>query len=1347
MHDVDIDQLTDAERRALLAGLLRKRRAAGTENLASPRSVLLPNAGSRYEPFPLTEVQRAYWVGRSASFELGGVGCHAYIEYDLAGLDRELLESAWQKLVHRHDMLRAVVREDGLQHILPAVPRYKIEHRDLRGVEEQHARRELEMIRLRMSHHVFPPDRWPLFELRTTQLEQQLLLHMSLDLLPVDFWSIQILISEWIQLALDPALQLPPLQISFRDYVLATRPTPDCEGYRRAQEYWQQRLPSLPPPPKLPLAKPPSGVMRPQFKRWHATLEPALWRGFKDRSARAGVTPSAALMAAFARVLATWSQSGKFTLTLTLFERLPLHPQVDRLVGDFTSIILVEVNAETSVSFETIANRVATQLWNDFEHREFSGVRALQDLAKRQGRPVSIPVVFTSALAHTMPGMEMLESRGGGFDKVVYSVSQTPQVWLDHQVYEHAGSLHYNWDAVEELFPPHLLDDIFATYRGYLRRLAGDDAAWTETHISLVPEAQLAQRAAINDTAAPVSVDLLHAPFLEQAGLRPQHTAIIAADRRLSYEEVSRRARTLARQLRRMGCAPNRLVAIVMEKGWEQVVAAVAILEAGGAYLPIEPDLPKARLWMLLERGEVNIALTQSCISARLEWPACVRCVSVDQTTVDECDGLDEPLERYAHCEDLAYVIFTSGSTGEPKGVMIEHGSALNTVLDINERFAIGPDDRVLALSSLGFDLSVYDIFGALAAGATIVLPHAISSRDPGDWASLVLRERVTIWNSVPALLQMLLDCVGSRKELLGNSLRLALLSGDWIPLGLPDSARDLMERCHIVSLGGATEASIWSIFYPIGAIDPQWSSIPYGGPLRNQQMHVLNETMQPCPTWVQGHLYIGGIGLARGYWRDEAQTSAQFVRHSQTGERLYRTGDMGRYLPDGTVEFLGREDEQVKVQGYRIELREIESVLERHPAVHNAAVVVQGERAAPKRLVAYIVTDGISVEQLSDYARELLPGYMVPGEWHKVESLPLNANGKVNRRALPAITGASHTAGAPSVNGMDLRAQIAALVAEELGHALPDHDQNLLAVGATSLDLVRTVGRLEKKFGFRPSFKDFLQEPTVAALARLVEQHRERVALQRSGDATWRSGTAGSFELIIDPDAREAFRLESRGIREFGDGWGALVLEREQSAADLSERVPRRRATRRFLPDPVPLASLGAWLAELSQMRQDGGVKYAYGSAGSCYAVQTYLYAKHGGISGCGAGTFYYHPIKHCLVPLTLGRELDPAIHDPFINRPIFERARFSLFFVSQPGAIEPMYGELAWRFSLIEAGAMAHALECSAWRFGLGVCPIGMLDFAAVRPLFHLDEGQELLHAHVGGLVEPADWEEGVV
>jgi amino acid adenylation domain-containing protein len=1336
----------------LMAAEVERRRSEQTDDSAPTElPSIVPDPDNRREAFPLTDIQEAYWIGRLGAFELGNVGSHYYLELDAGALDRDRLEAAWQQLIERHGMLRTAVLAEGQQQLIDPAPRYRIELSNLAGRSEAERERALTRERARMSHRSYSGEHWPPFELRLTRIAPtRTRIHMSLDLLMLDLWSARLLMRELLALYEEPNLALPPLEIGFREYVLAIREFEKSERWTRSLQYWMQRLPTLPPAPGLPLARDPATIKQPHFVRRAGTLTAPEWERVKTDAQANGLTASSVLLAAFSAVLAKWSRHQQFTINLTLFQRLPLHPQVNQIVGDFTSTILLAVDCGRAATLVDLAREAQGQLWRDLEHHYVSGVRVIRELARirETGPRPSMPIVFTSGLAQGMPELERLERmQGPGFGEIVHSISQTPQVWLDHQVYEQAGALLFNWDAVEELFPPELLDDMFAEYAALVQRLARDGmqsielgtngAAWSRADEQPVAD--------VSPTAA--SLGLLHGPFLEQVSKAPTRAAIVSLDRRLSYQDLYRRARTLARRLHQMGAGRDKLVAIVMEKGWEQIVAAVAVLEAGAAYLPIDPDLPQERIWLLLRRGGADIVVTQPCVRDRLTLPQETTCVAVEWELGEPDPTLDSWQPPRARGEDLAYVIFTSGSTGEPKGVMIEHQSALNTILDINERFAVGADDRILALSSLSFDLSVYDIFGALAAGAAIVIPHPSSAREPGDWASLVLHERVTIWNSVPALLDMLVDHVGERKELLGASLRLALLSGDWIPVKLPDRARTLIPGLQVISLGGATEASIWSIFYPIGRVAEDWTSIPYGRALSRQETVVLNDIMQPCPMWVTGEIYIGGVGVARGYWRDEEKTNARFVLHPQTGKRLYRTGDLGRYLPSGDIEFLGREDDQVKIQGFRIELGEIEAALARHPDVRAAVVNVSGQRTGPRHLVAYVVGDAISFDALKEHLRERLPSYMVPNVWRQLDQLPLTANGKINRKALPDEAARAHVHTPAPAGDSETLATVTALVSAQLNLPSLDPAQNLLALGATSIDLVQTVARLEKEFGFRPSFPEFFREPTVAALARLIDERRNGAGAAAAPAA---APHRRSFELIVEPQAREAFRRERHSIRAFAGEQGKLPLPREELDA-ASSRFQTRRAIRNFLPEPVSLAALGGWLAEISRAAIGETFKQAYGSAGGYYPVQTYLHIKEHGVEGCPSGTFYYHPADHALVPLTLGAELDGAVHEPFTNRPIFEQARFSVFFVNQPAANEPMYGDIALRFSMLEAGAMAQVLETSASRFQLGVCPVGWIDFDAIRGLLHLDEGQELLHSHVGGLAAPSaysgDWEEGSV
>jgi len=512
------------------------------------------------------------------------------------------------------------------------------------------------------------------------------------------------------------------------------------------------------------------------------------------------------------------------------------------------------------------------------------------------------------------------------------------------------------------------VDGIAGATRRLLEDLTTREEAWrctqAENGFRLLPDAQAQRRVQVNATAAPLPEGFLFSGFLRQLHLDRDAPAVIAPERVLTYGELYSQACALAHELRALAVGPNELVAILMPKGWEQIAAAIGIQLAGAAYLPLDVDLPSERVRFLLEHGEACAIVTTASHRGSGQVPSCRPVIEIDR--LEPAPVGDAPPVVKLSANDLAYVIFTSGSTGTPKGVMIDHQGAWNTVVDINNRFGVTSSDRVLALSRLSFDLSAYDIFGLLAAGGTIVIPDAKRVNDPAHWAELRRRHGITIWNSVPALMQLFTEFASSRREIVGDSLRLVLMSGDWIPISLPEQIRRVMPRGEIVSLGGATEASIWSILYPIREVDPAWTSVPYGRPMLNQTFQVLHPNLAPCPDGVAGELYIGGVGLARGYWKDPEKTAAQFVTHPHTGERLYRTGDLGRHRPDVEIEFLGREDFQVKIHGFRIELGEVEAPLAAHPDVRRAVIVAKGTVATGRHLVAYVApVDGVIPDQI----------------------------------------------------------------------------------------------------------------------------------------------------------------------------------------------------------------------------------------------------------------------------------------------------------------------------------------------------------------------------------------------
>ncbi|XXY48838.1 amino acid adenylation domain-containing protein [Sorangium sp. So ce269] len=1273
-----------------LLRLIAEPSASGGREGEAP--IASPGDGEPEAPFAPTDVQRAYLVGRESAFDLGGVGCHGYLERECDGLDLERFERAWNRVIARHGMLRSVFTEDGLQRAQRKVPRFEPKVWDLRAMAPADAGRTLDDIRHRLSHRVFAPTEWPLFDVGVSLLpDGRCRVHINLDLLALDAWSCGILSRDLERFYEQPEIELPPLGVTFRDCIVDAerhRQTPDHE---RSLSYWRERVASLPPAPDLPLARKPRDVTPPRFVRHKGRLDRSAWESLKNLAKSSRLTPSAVVLAAFAQVLGKWSARPELSLTLTSFERPPLHKDVSEIVGDFTTVVLLGFDVGRHRGVSELARATQDQIWRAIEHRRAGAISAL-----RQMRVPSVPVVFTSLLGQGGAEPQSLFSWLG---KEVFMVTQTPQVWLDHQVTEDQGDLAFSWDVVEGLFPEGMVGAMLESYLDLLARLARGDEAFQRARVAL-PISQQAARAEVNRTQRAAPDELLHAAFLRSAAARGESHAVIAPEGSITYGELDRQSSALGRALRARGARPNTLVAIACEKGMTQALGTLGILKSGAAYVPVDPTWPRERIWGILEQGAVQIVLTQARFAEPARWPAGMIVVPLDAP-----GGLSEdesPLEAVQRPDDLAYVIFTSGSTGRPKGVAIDHLGAVNTLADMNARLGVNASDRVLSLSSLAFDLSVYDLFGLWAAGGAVVLPEPARLRDPGHWEELMSRHGVTLWNTVPALMQLLVEHRALRSGALAP-LRAVLLSGDWIPVTLPDRIRETFPGASVLSLGGATEASIWSIAYPIAHVEPSWKSIPYGKPLANQRFYVLDRAMEPCPDGVSGRLYIGGMGLARGYWRDEERTRERFVTHPETGERLYWTGDLGRYLPDGNIEFLGREDFQVKVQGHRIELEEIEATLLQHPDVASAAVSVGSTASGGKRLIAHVVpAPGRALEApvLRAFIASKLPDYMVPSAFVELPRLPLTSNGKVDRSALRDP-------------------------AREPGAEAPLGEPPPGIAAAPAL---------------APGLEELLREHPSVEAARV-----ERAAGERAGlvaYVTAREGAADStVSLLQDPIARLKYKLSKPAQRDDLSGAAIPLIARARTDEELSA-FARRRSYRQFRSEPIAFERLARFLRQLSPVRLPGYplAKQLYSSAGNLYPVHAYLYVKPDRIERVPGGTYYFHPEREQLVAIQPGAHIDRSVHGG-PNGQAFDSSAFSVYLVADLGAIEPVYGSRARDLCLMEAGVIAHLLESTAPDHQIGLCQTGGFDFAQVAHLFQVGPRYEYLHGLVGGAISVSD------
>ncbi|MFJ5987028.1 amino acid adenylation domain-containing protein [Lentzea sp. NPDC092896] len=1034
-----------------------------------------PEAGDTAVPeavddgrYALTPLQEAYVAGRSPEFELGDVSTYIHIEADLTGFDVAAAERALRLMVRRHEMLRAVFSEEGHFRVLDAVPEYSIEVEDLRGRADRTAR--LETVRADLETHEFDRTRWPLFRATATRLDDRVTrLHFGVDVLICDGTSAAALFNEWADLYHDPAGVREAPRATFREYTGRLREFRSSDRIAAARQYWRDRLATLPAAPDLPLAVRLSEVTAPVFGHRSIVLATPLWTRLKQHAAAFGVTPSAAICAAYCDVLAMWAKSPHFAVNVLVSNRRGFAGEdLSQVVGNFSSTSLLEVRADAAAPFAERARAVQRQLAQDMEHAAWTGVDVMRELNRLDGGAgrARMPVVFTSTLGGVQAthdgaaGLIGALSRLGDSGTTVASGVRTPQVTLDHQAVEEAGALRLNWDVVEEVFPDGLVDAMLAEYERAVLALCDADA-WNARAIASAPTVEIPE--ADGDS-------LLHKGFFEQAEKTPDAVAVISAARTLTYGELAAEASTVAAELVRRGHGPGSLVGVVMDKGWEQVVACLGVLRAGAAYVPIDARWPAKRLRGVLESAGITAALTQPW--HRVEWPESVWVREIQPQPDALAEGLPDPA---VGPEDLAYVIYTSGSTGVPKGVMIEHGAAVNTIRDVNDELTLTASDRVLALSALNFDLSVYDLFGPLSAGGAVVLPAAGDEREPAAWLRQMTAHGVTVWNSVPALMAMLCEHARSAEI----PLRAVLLSGDWIPVTLPADVQRLFPDATVWGLGGATEASIWSIWHRIRPEDAELASIPYGLSMRNQHVYVGDAELRARPVWAVGDIYIGGVGVARGYLGDAERTASSFVIDPATGGRWYRTGDLGRTLPSGEIEFLGREDTQVKIGGHRIELGDVEAALEACTGVRAAVATVR-----TGRLAAHVLADqGTTAASVRAAAADALPGYMVPSTIAVLDEFPLTANGKVDRAALSALPVVQE---AEPVKPADAEEELLlGLWREFFGTGELCVTDDFFDLGGDSLQAVRLVSLVRQATGVEMRVSTLFAAPTVRELAR----------------------------------------------------------------------------------------------------------------------------------------------------------------------------------------------------------------------------------------------------------------------
>ncbi len=1090
--ELTVDRLfespTVAEFAAVIAGQGQERRDPAGRNkaLGSPSS-------AETNLFPLSFAQQRLWFLDQL---MPGVPINNIpVALQLRGpLDVAALGKAVTEIVRRHETLRTSFTSlDGqpVQLITPPSP-VGIPVIDLRNVPESEREAEAARLAAQQARQPFDLSSGSLLRLCVLQLQpEEHILLITVHHIIADDWSMGIFSRELAVLyaaySAGASSSLRDLTVQYRDVAQVQRDWLQGTRLEAQLSYWKAQLAGSPPLLNLPTDR--TRPSTPTFRgaRRPLSLSHSLTGGLKSLAEREGATLFMVLLAAFQVLLHRYSGQNDICVGSTLANRRSIESEA--LIGFFANMLVFRAQLAGDPTFLALLATVRETALGAYAHQDLPFemlVEALQPERDMSRTPLfQASLVLQTAppptLALSCLTVTRLESHNGTsqFDLTLSLTEEAGQL---------TGSIEYSLDLFEEPTIARLASNFETVLAGVLER--------PDRRISELPLLAVQERQQIlkdwNATERLYPRDrCVHDLVEAQASQTPDALAVVLDEERLTYRELTARANQLAHYLRRYAVGPDVLVGISLERSLDMVIGLLAILKAGGAYVPIDPDSPRERMAFMLEDAGMAVLLTHRAVAEQLPaYGGRILCLDRDRPLIEQ----ESPLHR---CEslslqNLAYTIYTSGSTGRPKGAWIPHAGLLNRLQWMQERFPLTPDDRVLQKTPFSFDVSVWEFFWPLIVGARLVLARPGDHKNAERLVEVIRQQQITTLHFVPPMLQTFLEAPGISAC---DSLRRVICSGEALPAELQ---RRFFERmgAELHNLYGPTEASIDVTAWACQR-DDRRPFVPIGRPIANTQIYLLDGHLEPVPIGVPGELYIGGEGVGRGYLNRPDLTAEKFIPDpfcERAGARLYKTGDVARFLPDGTIVFLGRNDHQVKIRGYRIELGEVEAVLSRHPRVQGAAVLV-GEEQEDKRLVAYVVPpEGRETDagDLRRFMREQLPDYMVPAAFVILEALPLSLNGKVDRAAL-RLTKQSPPQRDTIYEAprSDVERAIAAVWQEVLEAKTVSIHDNFFDLGGQSLLLAKVWSKLRGQFHREPTMLDLFQYPTIESLARWMTEHQ----------------------------------------------------------------------------------------------------------------------------------------------------------------------------------------------------------------------------------------------------------------
>ena len=1020
-----------------------------------------------YAPFQMKDMQKAYLIGRDQNMELGGEPTHAYCEIICDDYDHKRFCEAVQKLIDRFEILRYKFNEDGTQQLVSGRVSLNIPVNDICQLNSAQQEKYLARKREEVFEHKFDISVPPLiyFEVTLTD-DKKAVIHFCHDGLVVDGWSHEIMVRVLDDLYC--GIELPELKASYREYCDYLNDLKNTEKYKKDREYWLKWSENMPDNPEMNLLKKPEKITNVRTRQVIRSIEGRIYDKLKEYAKTNGISPFSVLMTIYGRAVARCCIEQCFLLNIPMAKRPPIADDIWDMIGECSGFMLFDFDNRADEPFIEAAKRNHAKLVELLDHDSYSGVDFAGELQQRFKGRIVAPMVFTSTIDVPHIHTDKL--------KKVYSKTHTSQVWIDAVLMHSDENIILIMDCVDEIIPDETGEFIADAFCSMLKLMDDDkDKLSALTSLSLNDRSQKVIDS-INDTEKKTEGKTVGALLMDTFRKKKSEAAVVDENGECTYKELYRFSNSIAASIKDV----SGNVGVFMNRGIHAIAAEVGCVLGGHPFMPIEIDMVPREIEACIRNAGIEVVISDRRNSEKLEKAFNGRIIIASEAAAEVTD-----IDHYSVSspDDVVYIINTSGTTGIPKSICIRNEGLAECLIETNRRFGIDENDCAISVTNFCHDMSMFDIFGMLVAGGRIAVTSPDKQKDPKHWMQLIEKGKVTIWNSVPALLEMFFEYGFDISLSSASDIRLVFSGGDWVRPSLAEKAMKEFKGSRFVSVGGPSETTLWNICHEVTEKDIQNGVIPYGTPFPNTRYYILNSNMEICPLRTEGTMYVEGIGVAKEYIGSPDETKKKFI--TWQGKRIYNTGDRGYYREDGTIIFSGRNDFQVKINGKRIELTGISRVIESYYGVNSAVAVY--DRQAMSIRAYYTADDSVDERDLVDYVKNNCLEYMVPKSFLKVDEIFLTNNGKVDTKKLLSLQGSTVENRAEESTDNEYEKQLIEICSSLLNCNDITSQSNFFLMGGNSVTAIKLISRIRDVFGAELSVYDIMNKPCVLEWAKII--------------------------------------------------------------------------------------------------------------------------------------------------------------------------------------------------------------------------------------------------------------------